>query len=202
MKSYPSIPKFTGDSQTLYTFDKIDGSSLRWEFSAKRGWYKFGTRNRMFDQTDPIFGIAVPLFMETLSEPLAKILTDQRWPKAVVFAEFWGENSFAGIHNPNDSKHLTVFDVSPHQKGILPPKDFLKYFEAFGPIYMGQQRWNQEFIEMVRRRDPSLPITFEGVVGKTYIKKQIVMYKAKTQAWIDKVRARYDNDRANEIIES
>jgi len=202
MKTYPSIYRFDVSPKDLYTFDKLDGSSLRWEYSKKRGWFKFGTRRRMFDESDPIFGIAIPLFMETLSEPLARIFTDQRWQKVVVFTEFWGENSFAGLHEPEDTKHLTIFDVSPHQMGILGPKDFLKYFEEFGPKYMGQQRWNKEFLELVRKSDSSLPIIFEGVVGKTTVKKKTEMYKAKTQAWVDRVRERYETKQAEEIIES
>jgi hypothetical protein len=32
--------------------------------------------------------------------------------------------------------------------------------------------------------------------------KKIVMAKAKTQTWIDKVKAKYEEDRAREIIEN
>jgi hypothetical protein len=159
----------------------------------------------MFDETDPIFGVAVLLFMERLSEPLERIAVDQRWQKVTVFAEFWGKGSFAGLHEPDDPKFLTVIDVSPHQQGILPPKKFLKHFEEFGPTYMGYLRWNKEFMEEVRNSVPgniNLPITFEGVVGKTIVKNNIVMFKAKTQVWIDKVRERYESQRAEEIIES
>jgi hypothetical protein len=202
MKTYPSIVKFFGDSQDLYTFDKLDGSNLRFEWSKKRGWFKFGTRKRMFDETDPIFGVAVLLFMEQLSEQLERIVVNQRWQKVVVFAEFWGKESFAGLHVPEDEKFLTVIDASPLGKGILPPKEFLKYFEEFGPTYMGYLRWNKEFVESIRTRSNDLPITFEGVVGKTSVKNNIIMFKAKTQKWIDKVKERYESRQAQEIIDS
>ena len=200
MKSYPSIPKFLGSSTLLHTFDKIDGSNLRFEWSKKRGWYKFGTRTRLFDESDEQFKEAIPLFNNTLSEPLGKICHDNRWDKVVVFAEFWGENSFAGCHESNDIKNLTLIDVSIHRKGILPPRDFLKIFGDYGPKYLGEYRWNKEFIDKVKHNN--IPhITFEGVVGKRSDKNIIVMYKAKTQQWIDKVRERF-SEIADEIINS
>ena len=45
MKSYPSIPKFSFGDIKLHTFDKLDGSNLRFEWTKKKGWYKFGTRS-------------------------------------------------------------------------------------------------------------------------------------------------------------
>lgn len=105
MKSYPSILNCTGSNFRefdSYMFDKIDGSNLRFEWARKTGWSKFGTRHRLFDETDKDFGAAIPLFLNSLSEPLEKIIKDNRWEKVIVFCEFWGKNSFAGKHNPQD----------------------------------------------------------------------------------------------------
>lgn len=201
MKTYPSIPKGTGGEGVLHTFDKIDGSNLRFEWTKKRGWFKFGTRRRLFDETDPVFGEAIPLFNERLAQPLEKIIIAQGWPKVVVFVEFWGPNSFAGLHEPDDPKFLTVIDVSPHQKGILDPKEFVKLFGEFGPRYFGAIPWNKPYIDVVRSGS-IVGISFEGVVGKAVRNKKMVMYKAKTQAWIDKVKLKYDEQKAKEIIES
>ena len=200
MKTYPSILRSDGGDGLLHTFDKIDGSNLRFEWTKKRGWYKFGTRTRLFDETDQIFGVAIPIFNERLADPLANISKLQGWQKVVGFVEFWGKQSFAGVHEPDDPKFLTVIDVSPHQKGILDPKLFVKLFGQFGPKYFGQLSWNQPFIKQVKAGE--LDITFEGVVGKAIHNKQIVMFKAKTQAWIDKVKSRYNEIKAKEIIES
>jgi len=199
MKTYPSIPKFPGGSVKLHTFDKLDGSNLRFEWTKKRGWFKFGTRRRLFDETDDQFGLALPLFYNTLAEPLGNVLAGQGWEKVIVFAEYRGKESFAGYHT-DDEKYLTVIDVSIHRKGILPPREFLKLFERFSPNYLGEFNWTPGFVERIKNNEVD-GITFEGVVGKVKNKNLIVMYKAKTQQWIDKVKSRFA-DRAQEIINS
>ena len=199
MKSYPSIPKFSFGDIKLHTFDKLDGSNLRFEWTKKKGWYKFGTRRRLFDESDGQFGIAIPMFFESLSEPLEKIIVDNRWDRVVVFAEFWGPNSFAGFHE-NEAKQLTVFDVAIFRKGILSPKDFLNLFGEFGPTYLGYLNWTSSLIEKIRLNELD-GITFEGVVGKCLQNKKIIMYKIKTQQWVDKVKEKFHKD-AEKIINS
>ena len=113
MKAYPSIPSSTGQKFRefeAHVFDKIDGSNLRWEWNSKRGWYKFGTRNRLFDVTDPDFGSAIDIFFSKFAEPLERHARSQRWRACMAFTEFWGENSFAGLHDPTDDKYLTLID--------------------------------------------------------------------------------------------
>jgi len=202
VKTYPSIPRFSGKSRDLYTFDKLDGSNLRFEWTKKKGWHKFGTRKRLFDETDIIFGSAIPLFMESLSEPIGKVFADKNWQKTIVFVEFWGHESFAGVHIEDDPKFLTVIDISIHRLGMLPPKEFLTYFEEFGPAYLGYHRWNKEFVDLVHSGESDLSISFEGIVGKTMQKNVMVMYKAKTREWINKVRRSYNALEAQEIIDS
>jgi len=203
MKTYPSIIRTVSHPPNLklYTFDKLDGSNLRFECSKKAGWYKFGTRNRLFDKTDDIFGPATPLFKDTLADELEKILIKSRWKSAVIFCEFYGESSFAGKHNLNELKKLTVIDVAPYKKGILPPKQFIDLFGEYGPKYFGIINWGKEFITEVWNNKIE-GMTFEGVVGKTEKKRKLLMYKAKTQQWIDKVRALYSANEATKLIES
>lgn len=201
MKHYPSIPKFNRGGIKLYTFDKLDGSNIRSEWSKKRGWFKFGTRNRLFDETDEIFGTAIPLFKSTLAEPLEKIFVDNRWSDVIIFGEFYGEKSFAGHHDKDDPKKITIFDINPVKKGFISPQEFLKQFEAFGPKFLGNFNWGVEFINQVRNNKIE-GITFEGVVGKVKQGNQLIMYKAKTQSWIDKVKSLYDKDTAEKIINS
>lgn len=205
MKTYPSIPRSTGqDFQEFdaYVFDKLDGSNLRWEWARKSGWYKHGTRSRLFDASDEVFGPAIPLFEKTLAEPLEKIARDQRWERMIVFVEFWGPRSLGGLHEPTDEKRLTLFDVNPHKKGILGPKDFLKLFGHLDiPYFLGTTKWTRGFVEQVRRGE--IPnITDEGVVGKAGEGHKLVMAKAKTQAWIDKILARYGEEQGRKIVES
>lgn len=181
MKSYPSISKSIYNFP-LYTFDKLDGSNLRFEYSKKRGWYKFGTRHRLFDSSDEEFGNAIELFNNTLNEPLTKICKDNRWESVVVFAEYYGKNSFAGLHIKDEPKYLSVFDISIYKQGILPPVDFLKLFEdvVLTPKYLGKFNSTTKFFQNVFESEIN-GITFEGVVGKTLLKNKLIMSKAKTK---------------------
>lgn len=205
MKTYPSIPRSTGqDFQEFdaYVFDKLDGSNLRWEWARKSGWYKHGTRTRLFDESDEVFGCAIEIFNTMLAEPLQKIARDERWERMIVFTEFWGGKSFAGLHDPADQKILTLFDVNPHKKGILGPKQFLKLFGDLPiPKFLGTRRWTRGFVEEVRRGEIS-DITDEGVVGKSGEGHKLVMAKAKTQKWIDRVIAKYGEEEGRKIVDS
>ena len=205
MKDYPSIPRSTGQDFRefdAYVFDKLDGSNLRWEWARKSGWYKHGTRTRLFDETDEVFGGAIAIFQRTLAEPLIKIARDERWERMIVFTEFWGPRSFAGLHEPEDEKQLTLFDVNPYKKGILGPKQFLKLFGHLNvPRFLGTRRWTRGFVEHVRHGEIS-DITEEGVVGKGGEGHKLVMAKAKTQKWIDRVLAKYGEEEGRKIVDS
>jgi hypothetical protein len=203
MKEYPSILSSNGNNHTefrSYVFDKLDGSNLRFEWSRKRGWYKFGTRTRLFDESDEVFGEAIPLFNNTLADHLTKVARDNRWDQCIVYAEFWGNNSFAGIHVPEDVKNLTVFDVAVLRKGILGPKQFLDLFDHLPiPNYLGQINWTRGFCDKVRAGLIE-GVTFEGVVGKAGEGHKLIMRKAKTQKWVDAVLARYGEEEAKNIF--
>lgn len=186
-----------------YVFDKIDGSNLRFEWSKKRGWHKFGTRKRLFDETDPVFGQAILAFMEALAEPVVEVAVKQRWDRLIVFCEGAGDRSFAGHHAPGDPMRVYLIDAAPYKQGILPPK---KYLDLFGHIesqaaYLGRHRWNAGFVQAVRRGKVE-GVSFEGVVGKALVKKKIVMSKAKTQAWIDRVMEGFGKAAGKAIVES
>lgn len=203
MKPYPSISRSTGqDFQEFeaYVFDKLDGSNLRVEWSRKQGWFKFGTRNRLFDETDEVFAEAIPIFHSTLAEGLTKVVRDERWDRVTVFMEFWGKQSFAGQHVPGDQKFLTLFDVNPYKQGILGPKQFIDLFEHLPiPKLLGRLKWTRGFVERVRLGQVE-GITEEGVVGKGGFRHELVMAKAKTQVWIDKVLAHYGLEAGQKII--
>jgi len=224
MKEYPSISSSVGQQfreiPHAYVFDKLDGSNLRIERNKKRGWYKFGTRTRLFDQTDPDFGSAIELFKKTLEEPLTKIVRDEQLDQVVVFCEFWGAKSFAGKHQPDEPKHMTLFDIAVHKRGILGPKEFLRLTKHLDPplvpYYLGQFNWTRDFVGQVRNEPlirkmtsqsligQTAPVTVEGVVGKAGDGKthDLVMAKAKTQAWVDAVLAQYGEIEGKKIVES
>lgn len=205
MKHYPSITRSTGQSFQefeAHVFDKLDGSNLRAEWSRKKGWNKFGTRERLFDETDEVFGEAIKIFMESLTPGIDPVVKDQRWDGVTVFMEFWGPQSFAGQHIKEDPKQLTLFDVNPYKKGILGPREFLNLFGhlSYTPKYFGKMNWTRGFVERVRKGEFE-GITFEGVVGKAGDGHKLIMAKAKTQAWIDKVHAQY-GEAGDKIVNS
>jgi hypothetical protein len=206
MKKYPSIilskDKDFQEEFTAYVFDKLDGSNLRFEWDSKKGWYKFGTRNRLFDESDEVFGIAVSLFMDTLAESIETIARQQKWKGVIAFAEFWGKNSFAGEHDPADQKYLTLFDINPFKKGIIGPEQFLDLFGSLSiPGFLGKIKWTRDFVQTVRAGSVE-GITFEGVVGKAGEGHRLIMRKAKTRAWIDKVFEKFGTIEGEKIINS
>jgi hypothetical protein len=202
VKDYPSIPK-KFEEFNAYVFDKLDGSNLRFEWSRKKHWYKYGTRTRLFDQTDTVFGPAIPMFLSQLSEPLERVAVDNRWESCIVFAEYWSPNSLGGVHA--DEPHLlSVFDVAPFKQGILGPKDFLDLLtdKVPTPAFLGRLKWTRGFVERVYEGDVE-GVTFEGVVGKAKDgKHDLVMAKAKTKGWIEAIMARHGETEGKKLVDS
>lgn len=192
MKSYPEIQ---GPSKApkdyCFAFDKMDGSNLRFEWSKKRGWYKFGTRNCMIDQNHPDFGIGWNLFLNRYGDDIPKVLKDHKEfrhvESVIVFCEFFGENSFAGNHEKTDTKEVVLFDVNLHKKGFLLPKDFIKYFSHLPiPKVVYEGNFNTQFVKDVFENKYNLK---EGVVAKGGDSQHnLWMTKAKTKDWLDKLR--------------
>lgn len=178
MKTYPSINHSSkAPRKPCHVFVKYDGSNLRFAFSSKRGWHKFGTRKLLFDQTSELFGSAIPLFLEKYGDGLEKSFKHKDFRGVdhfVVFAEWFGAKSFAGWHDPDDPKDIVMFDVNPHKKGILGPKKFLDYFGHM-PVaeLLAIQNLNEELINNVREEKIDLesgyeirPAIPEGVICK------------------------------------
>lgn len=190
MKTYPSISYATESHLPIVAFDKLDGSNIRAEWTRKKGWHKFGTRNRLVDETDPLFGKAPKLIIAKYGDSLGKALADAGHDRAMCFFEFWGPKSFAGMHDVNEDQTVTLFDVAPFAQGILEPERFLKlvgHLDHARVLYEGP--CTAEFIEQVR--NGTLPgMTFEGVVCKSKNDKKTkmpVMFKQKSRAWLDKL---------------
>lgn len=197
MKTYPSIqgaskaPK----GKSGYGFYKYDGSNLRFEWSPKRGFYKYGARTRLFDHTDSQFGEAVELFHDNYASFLEPIIKKYKTDKATVYMEFWGENSFAGTH-ANEEHNLTLFDVHINRKGILSPKEFIKEFGDLDfsakIVYTGN--FNQNLIDNVRKNTLESIILNEGIVFKGGEGHNLWMTKVKTLAYLDKLKKVYSNN--------
>lgn len=198
MKEYASIPSWKKSVQGLpcLAFYKYDGSNIRAEYNRKQGWVKFGTRSRLLDKSDPDFGNAIVVFEKTMAEPLAKILHDHSefrgMQSAVAYFEYFGKNSFAGVHDPADEKELVLIDVNIHKKGIILPRNFIKIFTGISiaqVVYEGN--FNHQFIEDVKN---GLYPVEEGVVVKGIrpnCKKEqhgLWFAKVKTNKWLEKLK--------------
>jgi hypothetical protein len=190
MKDYPSVPGTYLWEEYLYAFDKLDGSNMRAEWNRKQGWYKFGSRTQLISDTSGFLNEFPDLLRQKYAEDLEAIFREERYESAVAFFEFWGPNSMAG-HHAREPHTVTLLDVSPYRKGILPPKEFLRLFghlDVPGLLYEGPL--TDEFILSVK--DSSLEgMTLEGVVckAKTDRKTEVpVMFKIKSSRWLDKLR--------------
>lgn len=148
------------------------------------------------------FGTVPDLFMNMYSEDLDRIFrTDSLFrgiQKITVYLEYYGEHSFAGIHDKEDEKTLTLIDVFQYKKDFVKPKDFIETFHMLGipeVIYSGE--FNSDLITSVYDNAFKLK---EGVVAKGVTNKKVWMNKIKTKEWLDKVLSKYGQERLNEEI--
>lgn len=187
----------------VHVFEKLDGSNLRFEWTKKKGWSKFGTRRRLFDETDLVFGGAIELFLNTLADDLERVIREEGYKHVVAFAEFWGDGSFAGNHLDEEHR-LSLFDIVADKKGILPPNEYLKkVYDRVGDNkaeYLGQHNWNEDLVRRVEEGTFEGQ-TFEGVVGKYKDKSRVVLLKAKSSSWKAKVTSAF-GDKAKAILDS
>jgi len=190
MKSYPIIFYKIDSNISIYAFDKIDGSCIRAEWMAKKGFWKFGTRRRLLD-TNEFLGKAIGLIREKYEKDLSKVFYDNKYGRVLCFFEFWGENSFAGQHEEDEDHTVTLIDVNPFKKGILPPKVFIDLFGHLDiPNVVYQGRVTSSFVEKVRAGTIE-GMTYEGVVCKGMKKKLLIMFKLKSRKWIERVKGEY-----------
>lgn len=202
MKTYPSIPHSGSIKQNelCHVFVKYDGSNLRFEWSKKRGWYKFGTRKLLFDASHPIFGTAIELFLNSYADDLEKVFNTSKNLKnsneIIVFAEWFGAETFAGHHLPNDPKKLVLFDVNVHKKGLMSPREFLN---EFGHLEIAElldkKHIDDEFISEVRSGIFNCSSKYsiankipEGVICKGGSGHNLWMCKIKTQNYLVRLK--------------
>lgn len=192
MKEYPKIPRYDDFlGQECIAFYKHDGSNLRVELSRKRSWYKWGTRHRLFDKSDPEYSVAMEVFEKKYAEPLEKIIRDN-YPKfegAMAFLEFLGPNSFAGQHVADDPKDLILFDVNITKKGFVSPDNFVKLFGSLHiPEVLYRGPLTEAFVKKVREKQ--LPVD-EGVVCKGGEGHGRWACKIKTWDYLKKIQAHF-----------
>jgi len=196
MKTYPSIEYRLNRNIDVYGFDKIDGSNIRAEWSVKNGFYKFGKRNRLIDETDEQFGEASDIVNNKYGEDLSRLFYDNKFGRALAFFEFWGPNSFAGKHDEEEEHTVTLIDINPYKRGILAPGKFIKLCEdkIEIPNVLFHGRVGTQLVETIRESKLG-GMTFEGVVFKGVRKgTHLSMFKVKSKAWIDKIKTLYHED--------
>lgn len=197
MKSYDSIPYWNKGQfgKPCIAFYKEDGSNMRFEYSSKRKeFYKFGTKNVMIDKSNSEYGKGIDIFLNKYSDNLIKIFFDKyrKVESFVVFAEFFGENSFSGKHIESDKKDVVIFDISVYKHGLMSPYEFLNNFKHLHiPKVIYQGEYNMDFINDVRENKLNLK---EGVVCKGTLKNNLQWSaKVKTNDWLRKVKEKLGN---------
>lgn len=201
MKLYPSIDKVPA-SGAVYAFDKLDGSQVRVEWSQKGGFFRWGRRHGLLDDSSPILLRAPNIFQVSGSDVvLDRAFRKEGIESCTVFAEFWGALSFAGNHHPEDQHFVTVFDVFVNRVGQLPPREYLHLTQALDGIQHGRSallhQGNANSVFLASVRDGTLPgMTFEGVVCKAPSKHDVTMFKVKSAAWLSRLKGQCGADAA------
>lgn len=208
MKTYPSIigPN-KAPHNPCYVFVKYDGQNIRCEWSRKRGWYKFGTRNRLLDEKDIVWGRSVELFKNKYGDDLERVFKTEKSFRSVdnviVFSEFFGSKTLAGMHQPDETEwNVVLFDVNVHKKGILGPKEFLDIFghlDVAELVFEGNM--GPELIKNVREELIPLASQYEvrnevpeGVICKGGTGHNLWMCKIKTNRYLQEIKSRYESD--------
>jgi hypothetical protein len=195
MLQYPSIlgVKKLPKGFPCFAFYKYDGSNLRFEWSQKKGWSKFGSRTQLIDINNEIFGKGIEIFQNQMADIIIERIK-YFYPKQfksieriTVFAEFYGENSFAGTHFVEDMKDLKLFDVFLFKKGFLSPERFIEVFgdwdKSAEVVYTG--KLDDEFIEKIRYNTLDIKLN-EGVICKGSSDK--IQFKTLNQVWMTKIK--------------
>jgi hypothetical protein len=196
MKEYPSIPHCNEPPNVpAYIQRKEDGSCMRWEWSKKRGWYKFGTRHQVISPSDINWGGAYTYFQEHIAGDLLYRLGNLVKDSLIVYGEWFGPSSFAGKHRPGEPKQVKVFDVNLYKKGFISPADFLTYFQTapYMVEFLGVHRLDNEFVEMVRSGE-IVKGEAEGVICKWGEGHNLKMMKIKTRAYLGKLKGAFGAD--------
>lgn len=208
MLYYPKMPgSRNGPNGRCLAFEKYDGTNLHWEWDRNFGWVSIGTRRERYDisanglakfaRDHPQLASAQEVFEVTYAEALENVFTENEFyrdaPQVVAFAEFFGPNSFAGMHKEDDPKQVVLFDVLKEGYGMIGPFQFREDFghvKRARVVYEG--KLTGKFAEDVRRGKYGVA---EGVVckgGKT--PDELWMAKIKTYAYMEKLKQAFAED--------
>jgi hypothetical protein len=206
--AYPKIPgskNYPGEK--CIAFEKYDGTNLHWVWESELGWYAFGTRRDRFDLDEkgiadfnaahPGLEEASEIFISDFARSLEIIFQSNPYyhcPEITVFTEFYGNNSFAGMHKQDDQKKLVLFDVQTTEN-MVEPTQFIQDFSSVNIakiIYRG--KLNGKFVNDVRAGIYGVD---EGVVCKGKNASGVWMVKIKTNAYMEKLKQSFQADWEN-----
>lgn len=134
---------------------------------------------------------------------MTKIIKKE-WPnerELIVFGEFYGDKSFAGLHDVTDpTLRFVMFDIlvgHKNQKFLL-PQVFIKLFNGVVtiPRVIYEGNLNDQLIQDVRagKYDVSEGVVCKGTTKTGNARGSVWMAKIKTQAYLDKVLNRFGEE--------
>lgn len=225
MKHYISIPRFKDDKSLLgeevFAFNKLDGQNMCVKYIPKKQEFQsFGSRRMIIDESSEVLGDAVSFFKssdipvvlsEIVNENRGKHLEFNGIDEITFYFEWWGDNSFAGVHQPGDKMHLSLIDVFEKKKGLIEPKTYLKLFGGYNCLEIPElilcDKLTNKFIESIEENDwtemcSGYPTVKEGVVitRSTRLPGQFLpKCKVKTKWWLDKLHSLYPENKWKEL---
>ena len=217
MRHYDTINRIQDDGTLLgeevAAYNKLDGQNICIKYSPRtKKFDQFGSRKRVFDETDEQFGDAVKWFKNSCyPQLLSQIVTDNSKKKGLFtgvdeitfYFEWYGENSFAGVHVVGVELKLALIDVFIKKKGYIELKPLQELFyshkEIIQPELIYRGKLTKEFIKSIQdndwtRPDCKYPNVKEGVVCRrtTLMKGQrLPKVKFKTKWWMDRLHEKY-----------
>jgi hypothetical protein len=199
MKSYPSIPTIGThliDSKRLLPYDlskpnwigfaKTDGSLIRVKWNNSKGFTDFGRKNGLLDDSNPWL-LEAPDIVRRDYRFLHTVLSEFGYSRAVIFFEFFGENSFAGSHI-EEEHYVSLIDLSVDKKGLVDPRILTSLDVAGGASIVHRGPVNNDLIYKIAAGEYN-DVVFEGIVFKRNNRKGIrQMFKSKSNAWYKKLK--------------
>jgi len=205
MIEYPSIVNSSkSPREACIAFDKLDGSNLRFKWTNKRGFDTFGTRTQLIQEQTPIYGKGVTYFLQNQSKVLDEFFRKSKdyrnFREIIVYGEFFGPNSFAGVHDTSELQKVVVFDVLLGNKNreFIKPNVFVKEFQNLieipKVIYVGNL--NDQFITDVRENkyDLNEGALVKGTSTNGAYRGKVWMCKIKTKSYLDRVYKKFGED--------
>jgi hypothetical protein len=200
---YPSIqgPESRYLSQPCVAFEKYDGSNLYFAWEQGKGWTEFGTRRFRITPDHELFGHAWELFNAKYAKGIVGVMRQYRdyrnTKRLIAFCEYFGPNTFAGLHHPGDEMELKLFDIYLPDADFVSPVDFSTHFgqlDIAPVIYQGAFNW-QFVLDVYNGKYP----VREGAVAKGRMVKrrrkgvneyEVWMAKFKTKAYLEALQQR------------